>query len=79
MKQRKAQDEAVNHQAQHGGANPYEDIKVIEAWTLGFCLGNTVKCIISRAGDKGPKLENLKKAVWYLAREIYNLRKGRTR
>jgi hypothetical protein len=38
--------------AHYGGAdNPYEAIKVIEAWKLGFCLGNTVK-YISRAGKK---------------------------
>lgn len=45
--------DAVNHPAHYGGAgNPYEAIKVIEAWELGFCLGNTVK-YISRAGKKG--------------------------
>ena len=64
--------EAVNHPAHYGGAeNPYEAIKVIEAWSLGFCLGNTVK-YISRAGkkDEAKTLEDLKKARWYLDREI---------
>lgn len=63
--------EAVDHPAHYGGAdNPYEAIKVIEAWSLGFCLGNTVK-YISRAGRKTPDaLEDLKKARWYLDREI---------
>jgi hypothetical protein len=67
----------VNHPKHYGGAdNPYEAIKVIEAWELGFCLGNTVK-YISRAGKKTPgKLEDLKKAAWYLAREIETLQKG---
>lgn len=61
---------AVNHPQHYGGAdNPYEAIKVIEAWELGFCLGNTVK-YISRAGKKGDALEDLKKARWYLDREI---------
>lgn len=65
--------EAVNHPAHYGGAeNPYEAIKVIEAWELPFCLGNTVK-YISRAGKKGDRLEDLKKAAWYLQREISNL------
>lgn len=65
--------EMVHHPAHYGGAeNPYEAIKVIEAWQLGFCLGNTVK-YISRAGKKGAKLEDLKKAAWYLAREIQSL------
>jgi hypothetical protein len=62
--------EAVNHPAHYGGANnPYEAIKVIEAWSLGFCLGNTVK-YISRAGKKDARLQDLKKAAWYLQREI---------
>jgi hypothetical protein len=65
--------EKVNHPAHYGGAdNPYEAIKVIEAWELGFCLGNTVK-YISRAGKKGSKVEDLKKAHWYLNREILRL------
>ena len=62
--------EAVDHPAHYGGGdNPYEAIKVIEAWGLGFCLGNTVK-YISRAEKKGAALEDLKKARWYLDREI---------
>jgi Protein of unknwon function (DUF3310) len=62
--------ETVNHPTHYGGAdNPYEAIKVIEAWDLGFCLGNTVK-YISRAGKKGDALEDLKKARWYLDHEI---------
>lgn len=67
--------EAVNHPAHYGGAdNPYEAIKVIEAWGLGFNLGNAVK-YVSRAGKKGALLEDLKKARWYLDREITNLEK----
>ncbi len=62
--------EAVDHPAHYGGAgNPYEAIKVIEAWGLGFCLGNTVK-YIARAGKKDATLQDLKKARWYLDREI---------
>jgi hypothetical protein len=62
--------ETVDHPAHYGGAdNPYEVIKVIEAWELGFCLGNTVK-YIARAGKKGGALEDLRKAAWYLQREI---------
>jgi hypothetical protein len=66
----------VNHPAYYGGAdNPYEAIKVIEAWDLGFCLGNAVK-YISRAGRKDPAttVEDLEKARWYLDREIASLR-----
>jgi hypothetical protein len=62
--------DAVNHPAHYGGAdNPYEAIRVIEAWGLGFCLGNTVK-YIRRAEKKGAALEDLRKALWYLQREI---------
>lgn len=66
--------EEVNHPAHYGGAdNPYEAIKVIEAWELGFCLGNTVK-YISRAGKKtASRIEDLRKARWYLDREIQRL------
>lgn len=64
------QPDPVNHPAHYGGANnPYEAIKVIEAWQLGFCLGNAVK-YISRAGKKGSAVEDLRKAAWYLNREI---------
>ena len=61
----------VNHPLHYGGDTTYEAIKVIEAWGLGFCLGNTVK-YISRSGKKDPakELEDLKKAAWYLNREI---------
>ena len=63
--------EKINHPQHYGGDTTYEAIKVIEAWQLGFCLGNTVK-YISRAGKKDPAalLEDLKKARWYLDREI---------
>ena len=60
--------EAVDHPEHYGGAdNPYEAIKVIVAWGLGFCLGNAVK-YIARAGKKDPakRVEDLKKARWYL-------------
>jgi hypothetical protein len=61
---------AVDHPAHYGGAgDPYEAIKVIEAWRLGFHLGNAVK-YIARAGRKGPLIEDLEKARWYLDREI---------
>ena len=62
----------VNHPTHYGGQDdPYEVIKVINAWGLGFELGNTVK-YIARAGKKDPskRLEDLKKAAWYLAHEI---------
>lgn len=70
--------EAVDHPPHYGGAdNPYEAIKVIEAWQLGFCLGNCVK-YISRAGKKGDALTDLAKAKWYLEREIEARKKHET-
>jgi hypothetical protein len=69
--------ELVNHPQHYGGKdNPYEAIKVIEAWDLGFCLGNTVK-YISRAGKKDETIQELEKALWYLQREIKNLKNGK--
>ena len=61
----------VDHPSHYGGKeNLYEAIKVIEAWNLGFHLGNVVK-YISRAGKKHDRvLEDLKKARWYLDRQI---------
>lgn len=70
--------EQVNHPYHYGGEdNEYEAIKVIEAWDLGFCLGNVVK-YISRAGKKkdNSTIQDLKKAQWYLNREIWRLEKN---
>lgn len=70
--------EQVNHPEYYGGEeNPYEAIKVIEAWDLDFHLGNTVK-YISRAGKKevSKELQDLKKALWYLERKIQSLEKN---
>lgn len=64
--------EQVNHPAHYGGENnPYEVIKVIEAWGLGFHLGNAIK-YIGRAGKKAgaPLVEDISKAIWYCARKI---------
>ena len=73
----KPKKELVNHPKHYGGKdNPYEAIKVIEAWDLGFCLGNTVK-YISRAGKKDETMQELEKALWYLKREIKNLKDGK--
>ncbi len=65
----------VDHPYHYGGCgNPYETINVIEAWDLGFCLGNAVK-YISRAGKKSSdtEIEDLKKAIWYIERRIQEL------
>jgi hypothetical protein len=74
-KQMEENNEQVNHPNHYGGeSNPYEAIKVIDNWDLGFSLGNTVK-YISRAGKKNKEkeLEDLKKALWYLQHHIETL------
>ena len=70
----KEKKEAVNHPSYYktGGI---EAIDVIEAWNLDFRLGNTVK-YIARCGKKSNKvIEDLKKAAWYLNREIARIEK----
>lgn len=60
----------VNHPL-HYTMGRFEVIDVIEDWTLGYHLGNTVK-YIARAGKKDGSdfLTDLKKARWYLDRKI---------
>ena len=61
----------VNHPA-HYTSHPsgIEVIRITEH--MGFCLGNVIKYVM-RADHKGRKLEDLKKARWYLDREITRL------
>ena len=69
-------DQNVQHPIYYGGADdPYEAIKVIEDWNLGFHLGNTVK-YICRAGLKAGNsaLQDLEKAAWYLNRKIERIK-----
>jgi hypothetical protein len=60
----------VNNPAHYKGRG-MESIEVIEGFDLGFHLGNAVKYIL-RAGKKGDRVEDLRKAIWYLNREIIN-------
>ena len=70
-------DPKVNHPRHYlAGGVVYETFRVIEAWaiggrspTSGFNLGNAIK-YLSRAGLKSSYIEDLKKARWYLNREI---------
>lgn len=69
-----AQEESKNdpvNRPSHYTSGKIEVIDFIADQQLGFCLGNTVK-YIARAGkkDKAKHLEDLKKAAWYLNREI---------
>jgi hypothetical protein len=63
--------DTVNHPA-HYTRHPsgVECIQITEHFN--FCRGNALK-YIWRASDKGHEVEDLKKAVWYLEREIARL------
>lgn len=63
--------DAVNHPS-HYTVGGVETIDYIEAKQLGYNLGNAVK-YISRAQYKGKHLEDLRKALWYVQREINKL------
>lgn len=67
----KQADESVNH-PKHYTQGSIEVIDAIEAWQLNFRLANVVK-YVARADHKNNKLEDLKKARWYLDREISKL------
>lgn len=66
---------SVDHPSHYRKSTGHEAIDVIEAWELGFNLGNAVK-YISRNGLKDPqkRVEDLEKARWYLDREIQRIR-----
>jgi hypothetical protein len=63
-----ANKEMVNHPDHYQG-NKMEVIDIIEDYSLGFSLGNAIKYIL-RADKKGNKKQDLKKAIWYLEREL---------
>ena len=50
-------------------SNGLEAFYVIEAFEFNFNLGNAFK-YIARAGKKGDKIEDLRKAITYLNAEI---------
>ncbi len=60
--------EMVNHPDHYQGNN-FEVIDIIEDYELGFSLGNAIKYIL-RADKKGARKQDLKKAIWYIQREI---------
>ena len=72
--------EHVNHPDHYGGEdNPYEVVKVAEAWGLDMdaYLFNVLK-YIGRSGkkDDNPPIQDLKKALWYLERRIKTIENG---
>ncbi len=61
----------INH-PKHYTSHPsgVECIQITEH--MNFCLGNAIK-YIWRAGEKGDTVKDLKKAIFYLNREISRL------
>lgn len=59
---------SVNHPA-HYNHGTIEAITVIEDWSLNFNMGNALK-YLARADHKGTPEADLKKAIWYLQREL---------
>ena len=51
-----------------------EAIDYIESHKMNFNIGNVIK-YVTRAKHKGTELEDLKKSLWYLQREIDRLEK----
>ena len=67
------ENDPVNH-PKHYTDGRIEVIEYIEDKNLGFCLGNAIK-YISRAGkkEKDKEIQDLRKAMWYIERRIYEL------
>jgi hypothetical protein len=61
----------VNKPSHYMSKNGIESIDVIESFDLNFNLGNATKYIL-RSGKKWNRIEDLRKAIWYLEREIKN-------
>ena len=60
----------VNHPGHYQTSAGLEAIDVIEAFFYdNFHLGNAFK-YLARAGKKGDYVEDLRKSIWYLQREI---------
>lgn len=62
------------HHPPHYNSHPsgVECIQITEH--MNFCIGNAIK-YLWRHADKGDPVENLKKAKWYIEREIARLEK----
>lgn len=72
---KEVKDDVVNHPSHYTDGN-IEVMDFIEDKQLNFARGNVIK-YVSRAGKKDPnkELEDLKKSMWYLNREIERLEK----
>lgn len=68
--------EMVNHPEHYQSGKGYEVMDIIEDFNLDFCLGNAIKYIL-RCEKKYAKTQDLKKAIWYIEREIKNTNEKR--
>lgn len=70
-----SKEDSINHPS-HYTFGKIEVIDVIDDWKLSYELSSVIK-YVARAGKKDPlrTIEDLKKAAWYLNREIENLGK----
>jgi len=64
----KNKSDEVNHPS-HYTFGKFEVIDVIEDWQLNFHRANVIK-YVARAGRKNNEIQDLKKAQYYLNREI---------
>ena len=62
--------EMIDHQSHYNMG--IEAIDYIESHNMNFNIGNVIK-YVTRAKHKNNELEDLKKSLWYLQREINNL------
>ena len=69
----KPKKEMINHPSHYNQG--IEAIDYIESHRMDFNIGNVIK-YVTRAKHKGTELQDLKKALWYLQREINRLEKG---
>ena len=69
--------EMVNHPS-HYQSGKFEVIDIIEEFNLGFNLGNVIKYILrsDKKFEGSEMFQDLRKAKWYLEREISKLEKN---
>lgn len=63
----------VNNPSHYQSKSGLESIDVIEAFELNFHIGNAVKYLLrhgKKENKEGDKNQDIKKAIWYLNREL---------
>ena len=65
--------EEWEHSQEHYKQGTIQPIEIIEDWNLNFHLGNALK-YLARCEHKGTKRADLEKCIWYLNRELDNIK-----